>query len=79
MLNDLTETQVLLSNIPPKSKTKFYWTKKPTGNHYASNPANHQCWWPDTLIIAQAPAIIKVSGHQHRWLAGGCDLEIGHF
>ena len=23
--------------------------------------------------------IIKVSGYQHRWLAGGYDLEIGHF
>ena len=23
--------------------------------------------------------LIKVSGHQHRWLAGGYDLEIGHF
>ena len=22
---------------------------------------------------------IKVSGHQHQWLAGGYDLEIGHF
>ena len=26
-----------------------------------------------------ARAIIKVSGHQYRWLAGGYDLEIGHF
>ena len=24
-------------------------------------------------------AIIKVSDHQFRWLAGGYDLEIGHF
>ena len=24
-------------------------------------------------------AIIKVSDHQYRWLAGGYDLEIGHF
>ena len=34
-----------------------------------------------TLIIAQAPArlIILVSGHQHQWLVGGCDLEIEHF
>ena len=23
--------------------------------------------------------IIKVSGHQYWWLAGGYDLEIGHF
>ena len=29
----------------------------------------------------QAPVrvIIKVSGHQHLWLAGGYELEIGHF
>ena len=24
-------------------------------------------------------AIIRVSGHQYGWLAGGDDLEIGHF
>ena len=23
--------------------------------------------------------VIKVSGHQHRWLTGGYDLEIGYF
>ena len=36
---------------------------------------------PDTLIIILAGirAIIKVSGHQHQWLAGDYDLEIGHF
>ena len=28
---------------------------------------------------AGAWAIIKVKGHQHRWLAGGYDLEMGHF
>ena len=34
-----------------------------------------------TIIItfAGAWAIIKVSGHQHRWLAGDYDLEIGIF
>ena len=34
-----------------------------------------------TLIIARVPerVIIKVKGHQHQWLAGGYDLEIGHF
>ena len=34
-----------------------------------------------TLIITWAPArvIIKVSGHRHWWLAGGYDLEKGHF
>ena len=42
---------------------------------------NHLCWWPGTLIIAQAPArvTIKVLRHQYQWLAGGYDLEIGHF
>ena len=28
---------------------------------------------------AGARAIIKVKGYQHWWLAGGYDLEIGHF
>ena len=32
-----------------------------------------------TLYLSGARVIIKVSGHQHRWLAGGYDLEIGHF
>ena len=32
----------------------------PSANHYAIH----------------AQAVIKVSGHQHRWLAGGYDLEI---
>ena len=42
---------------------------------------NYQHWWPFTLIItlAGALAIIKVSSHQYQWLAGGYDLEIGHF
>ena len=42
---------------------------------------NHHYWWPFILIITLAGArvIIKVSGHQYRWLAGGYDLEIGHF
>ena len=33
----------------------------------------------DDPSLASAQAIIKVSGHQYQWLAGGCDLEIGHF
>ena len=28
---------------------------------------------------SQTRVIIKVKGHQHWWLAGGYDLEIGHF
>ena len=31
------------------------------------------------IFMIQTWAIIKVSGHQYRWLAGGYDLEIGHF
>ena len=30
-------------------------------------------------VLAGARTIIKVSGHQYQWLAGVCDLEIGHF
>ena len=33
----------------------------------------------DDPSLAGARVIIKVSGHQHQWLAGGYDLEIGHF
>ena len=28
---------------------------------------------------AGAQEIIKVSGHHYRWLAGGYELETGHF
>ena len=33
----------------------------------------------DNCSLADAQVIIKVSGHQQQWLAGGYDLEIGHF
>ena len=33
----------------------------------------------DDPSLADARAIIKVKGHQYQWLAGGYDLEIGHF
>ena len=30
-----------------------------------NHPTNQWCWWPDTLILTQAPArlILKVKGH----------------
>ena len=30
-------------------------------------------------VTAGTRMIIEVSGHQHQWLAGGYDVEIGHF
>ena len=33
----------------------------------------------DNPSLTGTQAIIKVGGHQYRWLAGGYDLEIGHF
>ena len=32
----------------------------------------------DDPSLNGARAIIKVSGHQHQWLASGYDLEVGH-
>ena len=32
-----------------------------------------------TYISTGARAIIKVSGHQYGWLAGGYDLKMGYF
>ena len=32
-----------------------------------------------TFTVADAHAIIKVLDHQYWWLAGGYELEIGHF
>ena len=33
----------------------------------------------DDRSLAGTWAIIKGLGHQYQWLAGGYDLEIGHF
>ena len=33
----------------------------------------------DDPSLAGAQAIIKMSGHQYQWLAGGYDQEIEHF
>ena len=33
----------------------------------------------DPSLAGNNQAIIKVSGHQHQWLRGGYDLEIGQF
>ena len=49
--------------------------------------ANHQSRHTGNLVIAYGQymekdmhrQIIQVSGHQHRWLSGGYDLETGHF
>ena len=38
----------------------------PADNHLLTNGAGTR-------------VMIKVPGHQHQWLAGGYDLEIGHF
>ena len=32
----------------------------------------------DDPLLMSTRALIKVSGHQYWWLAGGYDLEIGH-
>ena len=40
----------------------------PPGNHHTSENAG-----------AQLQVIIKLLDHQHWWLVGGYDLEIGHF
>ena len=31
------------------------------------------------VLFSGARVIIKVLGHKYQWLAGGYDLEIGHF
>ena len=33
----------------------------------------------DEPSLAGPRTIIKVSGHQYQWLAGGYDLEVGYF
>ena len=66
--------------------TKIYNTGSICKYVYGGCPWTFVCWllyWAKYLdnvsYKAGAWAIIKMSGHQHRWLAGGYDLEIGHF
>ena len=47
----------------------------PGHNHLLTTAADDS----SLLIITGAWVIIKVLGHQHWWLAGDYDLEIGHF
>ena len=61
----------------------------PSGNHNVIISTSKNVLFPghnhllttgtDNSSPTGARAIIKVSGHQHRWLAGGYDLEIRHF
>ena len=41
-------------------------------NHLLTNGANDPS-------LTGSRVIIKVKGYKHQWLAGGYDLEIGHF
>ena len=52
---------------------KYMYILFPGHNHKSFNHST------DDPSLAGSWAIIKVSGHQHQWLAGGYDLEIGHF
>ena len=73
--------------VPAHHKTLRKKTHYPPGNHHA----NHflKCPIPghnhlittgtDDPSLAVSQVIIKVLGPQHQWLAGGYDLEIGHF
>ena len=61
----------------------------PPGNHHAMLATSKNVLFPghnhllttgtDHPSLAGVRARIKVLGHQYRWLAGGYDLEIGHF
>ena len=62
-------------------KEYYHWAKKHTIQQLTtmlSSPKNVLFPGHNQLLVT-AQAIIKVSGHQHRWFAGGYDLEIGHF
>ena len=43
------------------------------GHNHPANPGT------DDQTIWVSPKSKSVKGHQYRWLAGGYDLEIGHF
>ena len=76
LINVITEQKATIHQV-----TTMLATSKnvlfPGHNHLLINTGTV---WPDTLIITLAGtwAMIKVSSHQYRWLAGGYNLEVGH-
>ena len=52
---------------------RAWWIDTVHKSHY--RPGNHHA---SHFMLHGTRAIIKVKGHQYRWLAGGYDLEIGH-
>ena len=71
------------ADVPARQKATIHQvtTMLATSKNVIFPGPNHQCWWNFTLIITLTGTrpIIKVLGHQHWWLAGGYNLEIGHF
>ena len=68
------------SNIQhPTSTIQHLTTMLSTSKNALFPGHNHLLITSADDLTQGAWAIIKVLGHQHRWLAGGSDLEIGHF
>ena len=61
--------------VHSKKKCSMEKKQKKTQKNHKKTPANHRYWWPNTL----SPKHQWVKGHKYQWLAGGYDLEIGHF
>ena len=80
---------VLLIHENFSSPVEIYFAKNPTISQVESMLAisknvvfpghNHLTAGTVDPSLAGACAIIKVSGHQYQWLAGGYDLKIVHF
>ena len=62
-----------LTTMPSTSKNVLF----PGHYHLLTNGANDPSLL--SITLAGARVIIKVSGHQYWWLAGGYDLETGYF
>ena len=69
---NFTHTYTSQANKPWREGRVVLWTK--------NEECYSQCklceWW--SCMDADTRAIIKVKGHQNRWLGVGYDLEIGH-
>ena len=73
---------LIMGSLPLHKKATIYQVATMlTTSKYAPFPGHNHLLTngTDDPSLAGAWVIIKVSGHQYRWLAGGHNLEIGHF
>ena len=82
LLNEKDNSFICTMNVNMIECTWCHWAKTVTIHQLTtvlSTSKNVLFPCHNHLLTTGTDNIDKVKGHQHRWLAGGYDLEIGHF